>query len=75
MNKAYFAPLVSLPRVITAPGEYLTRAGERVTICKVSPRQDFGCEGIYAKGGDEAWHKTGRLFAGRECRNDIVGSA
>lgn len=75
MNRAYFAPLVTLPAVITGPGEYLTRAGERVKVVVASRRHEFGCEGQYSTGQDEAWHKTGRLFASRETRNDIVSPA
>lgn len=73
---AYFAPLVILPVVITAPGEYVTRDGERVTISKASSLHDFGCTGTYAPSGEtDHWHRSGRMFAGRESRNDIVRAA
>jgi len=73
---AYFAPIVSRPTVITAPGEYTTRSGERVTVTKTSRLNDFDCFGVYADSGiAERWHRSGRLYAGVESRNDIVGSA
>lgn len=73
MSSAYFAPFVLLEVIIAAPGEYLTRRGERVTIEQASTRQDFGCIGRYADCGTlDRWHKSGRLFAGQLSANDIV---
>ncbi len=70
---AYFAAFVNLPVVISEPGEYLTRGGERVTIEQASTRHSFGCVGGYADcGTQDRWHKSGRLYAGTESRNDIV---
>jgi hypothetical protein len=69
---AYFAPLVLLPVVVTAPGRYLTRCGEQVLVRRASSRHDFGCAGEYACGTREAWHRSGRLYAGIVSRNDIV---
>lgn len=75
MSLAYFAPFVTLPVIITGPGYYVTRSGERVHVSRVSHRHDFGCAGIYPSGQYENWHKSGRLYAGRECANDIVCTA
>jgi len=75
MSSAYFAPFVSFPVVILAPGRYLTRCGETVTVDAVSSRHDFACVGAYDNGVRERWHKSGRLFAGRETANDIIRMA
>lgn len=73
MTSAYFAPLVTLPRVITEPGRYLTRAGEIVTITVTSSKHDLGNAGYYEKcGTPDHWHHSGRIFASRETPNDIV---
>ena len=72
MSSAYFAPLVTRPVIITEPGTYITRCGERVTIETVSTRHDFGCRGVYSNGIVERWHKSGRIFAGVETQNDII---
>lgn len=69
---AYFAPLVLLPQVIKGPGQYLTRGGEIVTLTKVSDKNVFGNFGTYPSGEVDAWHRSGRLFAGQESQNDIV---
>lgn len=72
----YFIPLFILPEIVDGPGEYLTRCGDRVTIDRASTRHDFGCVGSYALCGTaERWHKTGRIFATSETRNDIVQRA
>jgi hypothetical protein len=75
MSSAYFAPLVTKTDVITSPGQYITRCGETVTITATSRRHDFGCVGTYADGIAERWHKSGRISASRETRNDIVKAA
>lgn len=75
MSSAYFAPLVTLPTVITEPGEYVTRCGELITIHKASSRHCFGCHGVYQNGIVESWHHSGRILADRETANDIVRSA
>lgn len=76
MSSAAFAALVPLPVVIDAPGMYLSREGQRVRIETVSTKHDFGCIGHYPFRGvgtlKDAWHKSGRLYFGMECRNDIV---
>lgn len=75
MSSAYFAPLVTKPVLIAAPGQYVTRCGEAVTIVKASSKHDFGCVGSYENGTPERWHKSGRIFAGIETENDIVSPA
>jgi hypothetical protein len=72
MTGAYFAAFVTLPVVIKAAGQYLTRSGETVTIETVSNRHDFGCKGRYSDGTSEGWHRSGRLFKGFTSANDIV---
>ena len=72
---SYFTPLVTLPAIITAPGSYRTRCGDVVRVDSVSTRHDFGCKGSYAGGPAESWHKSGRLLATSETRNDIVAAA
>lgn len=71
---AYFAPLVLLPTVIKAPGQYLTRAGDLVTIDRTSQRHDFGCVGRYADGIGEQWHRSGRIYASTATANDIIAA-
>ena len=74
-NSAYFASLVNLPTVILEPGTYVTRRGDFVSVSAVSSRHDFGCTGQYHDGANEAWHRSGRIFASRESANDIVSAA
>lgn len=71
-NPAYFAPLVQLNAIITAPGLYVTRSGEIVTVESTSQAHTFGCAGHYTDGKKEAWHRSGRLFATSESQNDIL---
>lgn len=73
MTSAYFAPLVTLPVIITEPGQYRTRAGEVVTVKTVSKRNDYGCRGHYRNGLLEFWHRSGRIFANVLSDHDIVG--
>ncbi|WP_338924705.1 hypothetical protein V0M98_34365 (plasmid) [Pseudomonas silesiensis] len=76
MSSGYFAPLVTRPDIVTAPGEYFTRKGERVVVTKVSTHHDFGCVGAYVDCGTrESWHKSGRIRATSETLNDIVRRA
>ena len=70
---AYFTSLVTLPTIITSPGQYRTRGGAVVTVSHVSTRPDFRCHGSYANGVRDGWHKSGRLYAGALSQNDIVG--
>lgn len=74
-QSAYFAPLVTLPIVITESGWYLTRRGERVAINAVSARNDFCNIGRYSSGEIEGWHRSGRLYSGTLSANDIVARA
>jgi hypothetical protein len=67
----YAAYLLSHPVVITTPGQYVTRAGEAVTVDNVS---DYHWKrGTYSTGQRECWHSSGRIFSGQETANDIVG--
>jgi len=66
----YAAHFLSLPVVITEAGRYVTRSGDVVTVDDVS-----SCHwkrGRYSTGGQETWHRSGRIFSGRETDNDIV---
>lgn len=77
MSSAYFAPLVTKPVVITGAGRYRTRCGEVVVVNDAPAgirHHAFDCFGRYATGEREQWHRSGRLYASRECSNDIVGS-
>jgi predicted nucleic acid-binding protein len=72
----YFIPLFTLPNIIDAPGEYLTRGGDRVMIDRASTRHDYGCVGSYVGCGTaEKWHKSGRILATSQTRNDVVCKA
>jgi hypothetical protein len=71
-SNALFAAFLTLPSVITGPGRYVTRGGEVVSVGVASTRHDFGCSGAYSTGQAEGWHKSGRLYFGRETANDIV---
>lgn len=72
-----------LTEIVTAPGEYLTRCGERVTIesvemCPSGTRpkwHSFAAVGSYSNGVPERWHCTGRVHVYTECKNDIVARA
>lgn len=74
-NAAYFAPLVTLPVIIDEPGEYRTRKGEVVSVSIVSTVHDFECVGKYSSIIREGWHKSGRLYANWQSKNDIVAKA
>jgi hypothetical protein len=75
ISGAEFVSLITLPDVITQPGQYFTRAGEVVTVRRVSAKHDFGCRGIYSTGQADGWHKSGRLYFGILSDNDIVRPA
>jgi hypothetical protein len=78
-------PPNSLPVLVTAPGEYVTRAGHRVTIREVrdgSPgTTSFGAtgavwrerRGVSRPRGVDVWHVSGRHMVLRETDLDIVG--
>nr|WP_234288202.1 hypothetical protein [Pseudomonas fluorescens] len=71
----YLWPLVTLPAVITEPGAYITRGGERVTVVSATQRHSFDCNGFYGEDSAaiaESWHRSGRLYSNVECINDIV---
>jgi hypothetical protein len=71
-TSGYFAPLVTAPTIIDAPGEYVTRCGEIVTVVRTSGEHSFSCTGTYSNGMIEGWHKSGRLYSDKRCDNDIV---
>lgn len=75
---------LALPAVITAPGDYITRSGCRVTIFGVSPvnsRYTFPCKGsvwVKFRGamrpcGYNVWMRSGHLHAVGDHPLDIVG--
>lgn len=74
---AWSTSFILLPTIITEPGDYITRCGERVTIYTTAAqtRAPFNCYGHYSNGTVETWHKSGRLYFGQECANDIVRKA
>lgn len=75
-NTGYFAPLVNLPIIVDAPGDYLTRGGEQVYVHSVSIKHEFACDGCYSRGAImERWHRSGRLYADMPSQNDIVSKA
>lgn len=65
--------LASLAVIIKHPGEYLTRKGEVVRIETVAAGRQFACKGVYSCGTVDHWHRSGRLYVGRESINDITG--
>jgi hypothetical protein len=69
------ANYVVLPTIVTGPGEYVTRCGERVTINEVRPGrgEPYAAQGVYANGVEEAWDVSGRLYPTILSNNDIVG--
>ena len=74
----YLWPLVTLPAVITEPGAYITRIGERVTVVCATQRNSFDCNGFYGADSEaisESWHRSGRLYSNVESSNDIVRRA
>lgn len=78
MPSAYMWPLVLLPVIIKTPGQYRTRSGGTVTLDSVPSgirQHAFDCRGAYPCGTREYWHRSGRLYAGTECANDIMGPA
>lgn len=74
----------NMPQIITAPGDYITRNGDRVTITEV--QADSSPYTFKAKGstwkmfrgamrprGHNVWHKSGRLDMVTEKGGDIIG--
>jgi hypothetical protein len=61
-----------LPRLITEPGQYLSRCGEIITITDVTDKYAFG---TYPNGVKEHWDLTGRIWFNKECDNDIIEKA
>lgn len=75
--KVWSTAFILLPTIITAPGEYLTRGGDKVTVYTTAANtaSTFKCYGHYPDGRVETWHKSGRIYFGQECANDIVKPA
>ncbi len=65
-----------LPVIVDAPGNYVTRSGEVVTITAVK-KASYGltCKGVYPQGILETWTKSGHIFPSIESGNDIVAKA
>ena len=63
--------LITLPTIITAVGEYVTRNGEIVTVESID-NHSFSCSGRYSNDIDESWDKTGRLYPTTLSDNDII---
>jgi len=70
-----------LPTVITAPGSYVTRCGDLVTVTTLGMHvtgtykglKDGFAHGHYNHGEiKETWLASGRIWTNRECNNDIV---
>lgn len=79
-------PLNKLPTIITAPGDYATRGGGRVTIREITPTETLSTTAFTAKGavwsvrrgayrsrGHDIWHVSGRHKALGLCAHDIIG--
>jgi hypothetical protein len=69
-----------LPVIVASPGDYLTRAGDRVTVHAVLGPSTFSVKGSvwkvfrgrYRPHGFQIWHPNGRLFSLCEKPGDIV---
>lgn len=71
-----YSSLYILPTIITEPGQYVTRCGETVTVdVAISSAVRRNCTGHYSNGVAECWHRSGRLYQGQTCANDIVSKA
>jgi hypothetical protein len=69
---ATFTALMMLPVIIDAPGQYITRGGETVTIYMATDKNSFACSGFYSNEIGDSWHKSGRLYFHEQSANDIV---
>lgn len=74
----------SMPDIITATGDYITRDGRRVTIHEVQPKESpytFKAKGSIWRlfrgqqrpRGLQVWHKSGRLDMVTEKPGDVIG--
>ena len=67
------------PTIIDGPGDYETRAGEKIKItsvgkfrhaCKSYAKMD--CVGTYPNGVSDRWTHQGFIWRNQNCDNDIV---
>lgn len=66
MNSSF----ITLPNIVTGPGQYITRSGETVTIVGIERR--YWAKGHYSNGVVERWDISGRVLPFSESSNDIV---
>jgi hypothetical protein len=69
-----------LPVVVDAPGQYVTRGGDVVTIERITSHRGWGyknrAEGQYSNGVAECWSaRGGRVLPWYLSQNDIVAKA
>ena len=76
-NNYMFIPtaFITMPRIITGPGQYITRGGETITIDSMLDCRFYGAVGRYSCGTNEKWGISGRIFAGMTSNNDVVRPA
>lgn len=75
------AMLDTLPTIITGPGDYVTRSGQRVTIREVTGPATFAAKGALwsefrgkmTPRGHDLWHVSGRYMPLTENKKDVVG--
>ena len=67
--------LLSKPRIIVGPGQYVTRSGEIVTVKSMLTRRFYGAAGHYPNGTQEMWDVSGRILPLTETDNDVVRAA
>lgn len=63
---------MSLPKIVTESGKYLTRYGDLIVVDAIGHIAKFSCVGSYPDGVKESWHRSGRLYANVKCANDII---
>lgn len=70
--------LLSKPRIIVGPGQYVTRSGEIVTVKSIElpwVRRFYGAVGHYPNGTQEKWDVSGRCLPLTLTDNDVVRAA
>ena len=63
---------MTLPRVVTGPGKYVTRGGAVVNIDRLGGYNNFKAYGSYPNGTAEMWYVSGRVLPYSLSENDIV---